>query len=398
MNPRTVIVLLSLLGLAVVATAQKTRYNFAQSYVGIQGDYLASSGSSTPDFGALRLNLGGTHFWYRADFYLSIPLLSRSLGAGDTRYGEGIITGARYLPWGPGRKYPRPFVGVQWLTPSFRRPDGPTLHRSRLGLDAGLSLVLARRYTLEASVHHVFRPSARYPDSRTQTSALELPGLGFSVGMKRYFDFTAGNATPAGATYIDETTEKFREIGALSGWELAVGPSALFPLQAFAFTQDYAFLPSTVRGVLFPDFALGYYFHKPDIGLRLAYRPTRLGQAAYGLDWKLQEHRLGLEAFRFLFDYKGFVPFLGLGGGMAHSQLRLNDEEPLLRASGWRPDLYLVFGWDIRPSPIDWFILRTGLRYAPNLSSRLDGVNISGRNLEVNFIQFVFYPKRFKNK
>ena len=55
----------------------------------------------------------------------------------------------------------------------------------------------------------------------------------------------------------------------------------------------------------------------------------------------------------------------------------------------------ITFGWDIRPNRIQWFTLRTNLRYYPDLSLGLDnGLAISFDNIEFNFIQFVFYPNR----
>jgi hypothetical protein len=398
MKPLRTLILLAAICLSTILPGQKTKFNFAQSYLGLQTDYLAGPSATIPDAGALHLILGGTHFWYRADFYISIPLYSRSLGKSDTRYSEGFITGARYLPWGPGRKYPRPFAGLQWLTPRFHRNEGPFLHRSRLGLEGGLSMVLARRYTMEASVHYVLNNQTHYPLDRLSASAITLPDVGISIGLKRYFDFTAGNGTPQGKAYITETTRKFDTIGALSGRELALGLSTNCPLQPFAFTDGYDFLTANTKGRLIPELAVGYYFHKADLGLRLAYRPLHLSQSAYGLDWRLREHRLGLEAFKFLFDYHGFVPFIGLGAGATYSCLAMKDGPLVLEAAGWRPDAYLTFGWDIRPSPIDWFILRTNLRYLPAWPHRIEGAKMSVPSLEVNFIQFVFYPKRFKNK
>jgi hypothetical protein len=379
--------------------AQKDRYKFAQSYLGLQADALFGASDGISNSGAARLTLGGTHFWYKADFYISFPLYSFSSGSGEGNFSEGIITGARYLPLGLGKKWPTPFVGIQWITPTFSVGEGPEWQRSRLGLEAGFTLVVRKRHTIEASLHYITNAELDYPVSRTESAVLRHPNIGISVCVKRYLDFTAGNSSEAGKEYILKTTEKFKEVGALSAWSLAAGLSTNLPLKQFEFAKEYAFLPESSGLELVPEIATGYYFHKADMAVRATYRYVQAGQSAFDLNWTLKEHRMNGEVFKFLFDYNGFVPFLGLGIGAAHSSLTVTDEiARITDVKGWRPDVALVFGWDIRPTDIDWFILRTNLRYSPSLNSTIEGVNISTNHLEINFIQFVMYPKRFKNQ
>ncbi|MEM9022180.1 MAG: hypothetical protein AAGB22_00465, partial [Bacteroidota bacterium] len=55
----------------------------------------------------------------------------------------------------------------------------------------------------------------------------------------------------------------------------------------------------------------------------------------------------------------------------------------------------LTVGWDIRPNRIQWFLLRTNLRYFPRI--RLDlGGDLTYRfdAFEFNFIQFICFPDR----
>ena len=55
----------------------------------------------------------------------------------------------------------------------------------------------------------------------------------------------------------------------------------------------------------------------------------------------------------------------------------------------------ITFGWDIRPSKKgDWWLLRTTLRYSPNLNIEYLNKNLSLQHLEFNFIQLVVYPQR----
>ena len=55
----------------------------------------------------------------------------------------------------------------------------------------------------------------------------------------------------------------------------------------------------------------------------------------------------------------------------------------------------IVFGWDIRPSEFgDWWILRTNLRYFPQLKINKGANYLSLQHLEFNFIQLVIYPQK----
>ncbi len=397
--PHLYFICLFSVGFHANVSAQKDRYKFAQSYLGFQADALFGASEGIPGSGAARITLGGTHFWNKADFYISFPLFSFTPRSSEATYTEGVITGARYLPFGLGKRMPLPFAGIQWITPAFRMGDSPEWQRSRLSFEAGLTLVVKKRHSIETSVHYITNSELNYPVSRTESRILHHPGIGVSIGIKRYLDFTAGNSSPEGKEYIQKTSEKFEVVGAFSSWSIAAGLSSNLLLKQYDFAKDYTFLPANSGLELAPEIASGYYFHHPDMALRATYRYARAGQDAFDLSWSLKEHRISAEIFKFLFDYKGFVPFAGVGFGAAYSSLRITDAgHTITNAQGWRPDVALVFGWDIRPSPVDWFILRTNLRYAPSLDSSIDGINISNSNLEINFIQFVMYPKRFKNQ
>ncbi|MCB0738757.1 MAG: hypothetical protein KDC92_14680, partial [Bacteroidetes bacterium] len=75
-----------------------------------------------------------------------------------------------------------------------------------------------------------------------------------------------------------------------------------------------------------------------------------------------------------------------------------NDKELNNRVeqSGEAYSASLVFGWDIRPSEVEWFILRTNLRYQPRGNMSSENKNYFSNDLEFNFIQMVVYPERMK--
>jgi hypothetical protein len=59
----------------------------------------------------------------------------------------------------------------------------------------------------------------------------------------------------------------------------------------------------------------------------------------------------------------------------------------------------ITFGWDIRPDDLQGWILRTNLRWHPNLNVNMpDGKQMKFDQLEFNFIQLVLYPERLWGK
>lgn len=378
--------------------AQKGRFDFAQTYIGLQSDYLPSYATTGSDLFVPRILIGGSHFWYRADFYISFPVATFSSSAMDGQFSEGVITGARYLPFGPGKKLPYPFFGVQWMTPSFQRGEGPTIQKNRLGLEFGLSLVFKKRNTLELRAQHMRNSVWEYPLNRIEMESVALPNLNIALSFKRYFDMTAGNASAPAIKWRERAYEVFEEQGALSTWSIAVGWSANVQLTDSDFESDASYFPSKPAISSFPDIALGYYLNKPDVAFRLTWRPLTTKQEAFQHSWRLNEHRFSAEAVKFIGDYHGFVPFMGLAGGATRQHFHESDSDIIINDfTRWQPSFGVVFGWDIRPTNVDWFILRTNLRWLPPIDQSKSQLAIDPHHLEVNFIQLVFYPKRIKN-
>ena len=127
---------------------------------------------------------------------------------------------------------------------------------------------------------------------------------------------------------------------------------------------------------------------------RVAWRTISDENHGYGASRAWRRHSFSLEAIKMLFNYHGFVPFVG--PGISVNGLRYEQSEAEATSS-WSETVVtpeLVFGWDIRPTKADWFILRTNLRWSPLLELEKAGVLTSFRAVEFNFIQLVIYPQR----
>lgn len=389
----------SLLILLPNAEAQeRDRFRFAHSYLGLQTSWLTSSESEDPSFLATRISMGGLHFWNRADFYVSFPVTSSNLMQdSEWKYQEGVITGGRLLPLAIRSSYPTPYVGLQWITPDFSMGNGPLINRSRLGLEAGFIWLRRKTWTVELGCHYTFQNKLDYYTGRTTTEALQLPIFGIDVGIKKHVDFTAGLSSEASKKFRAATTSKMKEDKTQNTWGIGIGPSASIGTSHIPFLEQYAWLPSKNGIGIHFDAGLSHYWSKPDMALRLSYRPTTKRVNAHNFQTTFKQQRIALEAFKFLFDYKGFVPFLGVGVGTSFIEFEaLDSGNGVANYQEWKASTALVFGWDIRPTQVEWFILRTNLRYTPPTNVEVSGKNITGGELEFNFIQFVCYPSRMK--
>ena len=391
---RSLITFALILICSTLTWAQKDRYKFAQTYIGTQADVIG--GADSPEFISGRFLIGGTHFWQKADFYISFPLITLALEDTNWDFGEGVITGFRYIPFGLSKKGPRPFFGVQWLTPDFRIDNGPVIERSKFGIQGGLTLAFGSLFTLEVSGHHVLNQDVYYPTSRMQSQTFNPPDFGVSLGIKKYMDTTSNLSKSEVQEFQRQRYSRFEEEGKLSTWSIGIGLSANVSTSDIPALRAYDFLPNRPPLSLFPDVVAGYYFHKADAAIRASWRPLKLSDKAYGLDYEIRQNRIGIEAFKFLFDYKGFVPFLGVTAGMDYLDYEIADIEGPGFSGTYSTFSYgIAFGWDIRVTETDPYILRTNLRYIFQSDPSGNELNVSGQHLEINFIQLVLYPGRW---
>lgn len=177
-----------------------------------------------------------------------------------------------------------------------------------------------------------------------------------------------------------------------------MGPSSAF----FTNKSDYnitvkPFLGQHTATKVFLEFGLGYYHQKINGFANLALRQNNSSLEAYGTKQLFKRKAITLELNKFLFDYKGFVPFIGLGFG--YENLTISESElgeSILNKSKDMYSLGINFGWDILPTKIEYMTLRTNSRYFPTLQLNDSRNTFNLQQLEFNFIQFVFYPQRFK--
>ena len=209
--------------------------------------------------------------------------------------------------------------------------------------------------------------------------------------------FSAEKDWESGKT--ERITKKLGDEGLLDGFYMGVGMSSAFWLKRSSYNILNRPYIEKYDISLMPDFTLGYYFHNPDLNLAVGYRGYSTSTDTYGAVQQINRRSYLVEATKFFFDYHGFVPFVG----PVISYDRLSFNENFETVNIWdieenKLSVGLTFGWDIRPNRIQSWILRTNLRWYPNLYLNLDeNTKISFDAIEFNFIQLIVYLNRIKN-
>ncbi|MCU0359471.1 MAG: hypothetical protein MUF75_01945 [Bacteroidia bacterium] len=411
-----VIVLSGLLLQAQVYVEKQSRHRFAQLNLG--WDVQSSTSGNTKyidtegNIQSLILNphyrprfiIGGTHFWGHADFYIAIPLTNSQTEKNKqiVKCYNGVETGFKFYPFRIENQKLRPYLGLalsgyylEQHNKNFQYGNGPELTYSAWPLLAGFTFN-HKSHLFEAGMVWNYKNKQVYFISREIKTGISTPALYFQLGYKHMLETTLS----AEKDWESGTTEKITIEKAnkkeLNNLYFAAGISAVFCLQESSYNQNLRPYINKYPGALLADLSLGYYFHKPDLNIGASYRAYSDGTDSYGALQKVKRKSLALESAKILFDYHGFVPFVG--PSISYEQLSFEEEfeqVPTQQVSKNQMAYGILFGWDIRPNRLQSILLRTNLRWFPKINLNVEGGHsISFANLEFNFIQLVVYPGR----
>ncbi|MBX2875982.1 MAG: hypothetical protein KTR30_27930 [Saprospiraceae bacterium] len=395
---------------------KQSRHRFAQLTFGL--DYQISMGGQSRflnlqsqlgsfDLGQTqkaRLLIGGTHFWGHADIYLAIPLGNPTFSESgqDVSYLSGVETAFKYYPWRIKHNAIRPFIGVSLAPFYFEQDndllpfgDGPELNHTSLPLLAGITYN-NKGHLLEAGLLWNYNNEQDYYISQDVQTQVQTPPFYLNFSYRYMIDTTVPAEPDWESGRTAKVTEILAEKGKLNNFYIGIGMSSAFWLGKSSYNEQLRPYINPYSTSIMADYALGYYFHRPDISIAASYRAYGTSTLSYGANQSLRRQSLGLEATRILFDYHGFTPFVG--PVVSYERLRFKEsfERQLTQdVEDTRISYGLTFGWDIRPNRIQAFILRTNLRWYPDLKLEVgEGQEISFNNIEFNFIQLVLFPDR----
>lgn len=408
---RTLFLFITICCLNTSAWTQKSRYRFAETYVGLATEFSPQQQSfaqienwtlihkKLPSQLHPRILIGGTHFWGHADFYLSIPLTSIPLsGSKEASYSNNVITGFRFFPFKLKGNSLRPFAGFGFNQMSLQLGSGPIYGNWQTFAEAGLSYRTRQHFIFGLSAYYFQNTTFQTALNREQFSKTKLNNFSFSLSIKKAIDFSRSYENESNKRFFAKLKEELSQEHKLNTYSVGLGLSAYIPLERSEHASRKVFFNDEIEGNVGLDAAFGYYFHQTDAAIRLSYRRHKQEETAFDCSYSLKKQSVALEAFKFLFDFHGFVPFVGPFVARDHYRLKERDVQNTVTNQidgSW--SYGLVFGWDIRLSETDFFILRTNLRYNPKVDLKLNGLTYTSNAIEFNFIQLVFYPERWKS-
>jgi len=397
-------------------THGNTRFAFAQLTIGgdlrytprIGTSYLQSSdGTLTPhDIGGDswgRFNISGFHFWGRFDFYVSIPLLrltTPKIGTNGTGlFDNGLESGIKYFPWKMQLVKLRPFIGISFNTMDYIQQvdevNQMKLARITYPLQVGVNYANRNGLMFDFGITYNVQNTYDYYIGKSTISAIDLPRYSAYIGVRKIIDTTIGAIRSEKNGNLARWTDELLNSGKANSISIAIGPSAPFYINNNFNSQYYPYLGDMKVSNTFLDYGLGYYLAKQDLHFNIAYRTYTNKMNSFDTDLEYRRRSIGIEVYKFLGDYHGFVPFLGpiISYDRNTIDVNVNNATDLsIDESGLRAGI--TFGWDIRPTQIESLLLRTNLRVYPGYKIDVGGEAVKFAALEFNFIQVVFYPTR----
>ncbi len=387
-------------------SGKRTRHRFAEMYAGTDFRFYPGQHTSSKkilpdgslqkftldDYAESRLLIGATHFWGQADFFLAVPVARFQ----ESSFGNGVETGARWFPWKIKSNALRPWLGLSLASRTYKQGGGSRQVHFQTPLSAGLSY-RKRNHLIEFSGTMDFGKARRYYISRDVETDVSLHTMSVGISYKYLFDVTLSAEKDWQSGRTQRITDTLAALNKLNGFTIAAGPSSAFYLKESSHNDaSLPFLGQHKNAKVFPELALGYYWHKPDLQVNLAYRPVKSELKAYDYTQSIWRKSFTLEAYKFIGDYHGFVPFIG--PAISYERLSIREGEENYRNDEKKKERIrpgIVFGWDIRPNRIQSIILRTNLRWVPDLNIAMqDNKTVSFDQLEFNFIQLVVFPGR----
>ncbi len=352
-----------------------------------------------------RLTIGGIHFWGHADFYVSFPLSFLSFqqtapGLHELEVYQGVETGARIYPLKllPGRL--SPFAGISFRRVRFTQESEnsgftngtPGYGRFVYPIQAGVTYTTSK-WHFTASGYYNYLNTFDYYLSPSTTAEVSLDPWSFNVSALRYIDSDRSMRSRRAVEQVNRDYYDLHEEGLLSAWFIGIGPSSALQISGSPYLEEnFPYFYDEYSAAIMPDITFGRYFYRLDLNVNFTYRTYGDKYEGFNSTIATRRHSVGIESVKFLFNYLGFVPFLGPVVSFENLSATVNGQrytENKLAAG-------VTFGWDIRVTRTGTSLLRTNLRYYPGLHMNIEGEKLMFDHLEFNFIQYVYFIGRKK--
>jgi len=311
-----------------------------------------------------------------------------------------VETGTRIYPFKLKPQRLSPFLGVSFRRIRFSQESdastssngvpsyGRFIHPMQLGLT-----YTSDQWHISVSTYYMSKNAFNYFISPVEKAQVNLNTVSVNLSFLRYIDSDRSLRNVGTAGRVNKAYQKLKERNSLSSWFFGVGPSSALQISKSSYLKEnFPFFYDNYSASILPDLSFGRYFHRLDLNLNTTYRTYGNAYEGFDSSIKTRRHSVGMESVKFLFNYLGFVPFVG--PILSYENLRAN-----INGTNYLENklaLGLTFGWDIRVTKTGSSLLRTNLRYYPNLHMEIEGEKMMFDHLEFNFIQWVQFIGRKK--
>ncbi|MBK6564406.1 MAG: hypothetical protein IPG18_04270 [Saprospiraceae bacterium] len=350
------------------------------------------------------ITIGGVHFWGHADFYVTFPI-GPNFGKKPENVSkfvnrESVETGFKYYPWALKPNAFRPYVGMSFQPFIFRIDEtsnkyeygGSRYSRFVSPVQLGITFT-SQKFLFTAGARYNWRNQFDYYLSPEKMVPVTINPWNFNIGIVRYMDTDKGYSSEKSVDQLNIKYYVLTKEEAFDSWYVALGPSAALQMSRSPYLKKY--VPYVHNQMIFsgfvPELAVGRYFHKSRFNINMAARYMSQNIKAFDTKIHVTRSSFALEAYRFLFNYRGFVPFVGPSLNLEYLTL---DHKERIKVNDTKLALGIVLGWDINLSDVETSVLRTNLRYMPGLHLKVDGQKMMYDYLEFNFIQYVYFFNR----
>ncbi len=384
--------------------------NFSSSFTGkklVNDEIVAFENSASV---TQYLNWGAFHFWGHAEFYATFPIhqlnLEKNKGT-DFTLTNYVVTGARFLPWAFREKKIRPYAGLSWGATDFQQrnsPDenSPVLSKDFLVIPETGFMYGYKSLMIRLGLSYNYDHKWNYPLSRTTFSEIETPKFSFQLGLNYSFE-SSKNEKPEDKEQWNSyprTSSIGYDATKFGDFFIAIGPSLSFSLSESEYNKtEFPYLKKKLTSSNYYDIATGYQFNKLGLFTALSFRNPKFETEGFGAKQIIKKTSLALEVNKFITDYTGFAPYIGLN--VAYDKLKYTENVDNISKEVTFKTIEpgVTFGWDIVPGKTsEALILRTNLRWYPFSSFQIDGKKFNFNQLEYNLIQAVFYPERLMKR
>lgn len=376
-------------GQPYVDTATSAR--FAQLTLG--AGITSFHGNAGAESVAGSITVGGLHFWGHSHFYITATALMWHRN--EERWSPTVETGADIYPWRIERGRVVPFVGLAWVASRRRRDDGPAYDAHEAVARLGLTAAVTTSTMLHATIAAPFMRSVPYPSATGEVSAFLAPLAALSLSATTAFDMTQSVESLQRDGIEERRNAAAERLGLFNGLFASIGVSSATALSRPTWlASQLPMLDVPPPSTTYPSVGIGYSVLDGRGFLHAVFRHIASVRHGYGSSVSLERTSLGLEAALQIANYHGFVPFVGAGVGVDWLSTDVSHQglQQIERTNGLTP--IFVFGWDIVPTRLQKFTLRTTCRYSPVQRMATSRGNVPFNHLEIDFIQFIWHFRR----